>query len=167
MNAHSKYSVCLRLSILTVAFLMGSSGGGIVSAGVFNVELKQRVKVHDTENQTAVKLEKQTWDSSKTAVIVCDMWDLHHCRNAVIRVREMAPRLDKVLKKARALGALIIHAPSSCMAAYQDHPARNRALNAPKAANLPTGIAEWCTRFLRKKSRYTLWISQMEEKMMT
>ncbi|HIG31761.1 MAG TPA: isochorismatase family protein [Verrucomicrobiales bacterium] len=157
MNAPSKYSSCLGLPILTIAFLMGSSGPGFVSAGVFNVELKQRVKMPDKENQTTVKLEKETWDSTKTAVIVCDMWDLHHCRNAVIRVREMAPRIDKVLKKARAQGALIIHAPSSCMDAYQDHPARNRAVSAPKAGNLPTGISEWCNQIpSEEKSVYPL-----------
>jgi nicotinamidase-related amidase len=94
--------------------------------------------------ETAVTREK--WPADKTAVIVCDMWDLHHCKNAVTRVKEMAPRMNQVLEEARNRGALIIHAPSSCMEAYRDHPARKRAQAAPRAANLPTDIGQWCDK---------------------
>ena len=40
-------------------------------------------------------------------------------------------------EKARAEGMFIVHAPSNCMAYYEGHPARVRAQQAPKAANLP------------------------------
>src|SRR5262249_17489515 len=53
-------------------------------------------------------------------------------------------RMNQVLEKARGLGALIIHAPSGCMAPYKDHPGRKLAQGAPKAANLPRDIAAWC-----------------------
>ena len=43
-------------------------------------------------------------------------------------------------------GVFIIHAPSSCMDAYKDHPARKRAEAAPKAANLPADIEGWCNK---------------------
>ena len=89
-------------------------------------------------------LVKEQWLPSRTALIVCDMWDLHHCKNAVIREGEMAPRLNEVLEKARAEGLLIIHAPSSCMKAYEGTPARERARSAPAAARLPDKIGEWC-----------------------
>src|SRR6187402_1192224 len=59
-------------------------------------------------------LVKEQWLPSRTAIIVCDMWDLHHCKNAVTREVEMAPRMNDVLEKARGEGVLIIHAPSSC-----------------------------------------------------
>jgi nicotinamidase-related amidase len=87
-----------------------------------------------------------TWPARKTAVIVCDMWDAHHCLNAVRREEEMVPRMDEFLKAARARGALIIHAPSSCMEPYKDHPARKRAQAAPRAANLPADIDKWCNK---------------------
>jgi nicotinamidase-related amidase/type 1 glutamine amidotransferase len=74
------------------------------------------------------------------------MWDSHHCYSAVKRVEEIAPRMNQVLEKARSQGALIIHAPSSCMTPYKDHPARKRAMDAPKAANLPKDIGVWCDR---------------------
>lgn len=89
-------------------------------------------------------LVKELWLPSRTAIIVCDMWDLHHCKNAVIRETEMAPRMNEVLEKARAAGVLIIHAPSSCMAAYEGTPARERAKTAPAAPRLPDKIGEWC-----------------------
>lgn len=87
---------------------------------------------------------KEAWQPGRTALIVCDMWDLHHCKNAVVREGEMAPRLNAVLEKARSQGVLIIHAPSSCMAAYEDTPARQRAQSAPAAAHLPEKMGEWC-----------------------
>lgn len=89
-------------------------------------------------------LVKEQWLPSRTAIIVCDMWDLHHCKNAVTREVEMAPRMNEVLEKARKDGVLIIHAPSSCMKPYDGTPARERAKSAPAAARLPDKIAEWC-----------------------
>jgi type 1 glutamine amidotransferase/nicotinamidase-related amidase len=52
--------------------------------------------------------------------------------------------MNRAVAAARERGVFIIHAPSSCMDAYKDHPARKRARSAPKAANLPDDIAGWC-----------------------
>ena len=57
----------------------------------------------------------EEWNPSETAIIVCDMWDLHHCLNAVRRVQQIAPRLNDVLRTAREQGVTIIHSPSDCM----------------------------------------------------
>lgn len=86
----------------------------------------------------------ETWNTPKTAVIVCDMWDSHHCVNAVRRVQELAPRIDSFVAKLRSQGATIIHAPSSCMEAYQDHPARHRATQVKSATEFPNAIDTWC-----------------------
>src|SRR6185312_15366587 len=69
-----------------------------------------------------------------------------HCLNAVRREKEMAPRMEKVLQEARRKGFLIIHAPSSCMDAYKDHPARKRALDTPRSTSLPAQIGQWCNQ---------------------
>ncbi len=90
--------------------------------------------------------EAESWDASRTAFIVCDMWDYHHSVNAVRRLTEFAPRLNAVLAEARSRGATIIHAPSDCMPFYDSHLARQRALDAPPAKNAPTNIAHWCHR---------------------
>lgn len=99
----------------------------------------------------------EKWVARETAVIVCDMWDLHHCKNAVAREGEMAPRMNEVLEKARGLGALIIHAPSGCMAPYEGTPARERAKAAPPAAHVPEKIGEWCKQIpAEEKAVYPL-----------
>lgn len=90
------------------------------------------------------KLVRESWRAQQTAIIVCDMWDLHHCHNAVRREAEMAPRMNEVIEKARAQGMFIIHAPSSCMKAYEGHPGRQRAQTSPRAASLPDKIGQWC-----------------------
>jgi type 1 glutamine amidotransferase/nicotinamidase-related amidase len=92
--------------------------------------------------RTLTRAEK--WQGRQTAVIVCDMWDAHHCLNAVRRATEMAPRMNEFINVARDSGALIIHAPSSCTKSYEEHPARIRAKNAPKADNVPVDISQWC-----------------------
>ena len=104
---------------------------------------------------------EQTWEAEDTAFIVCDMWDYHHSVNAVQRLKEFAPRLDRVLAEARNRGATIIHAPSDCMPFYKDHPARKRTLAVPSAANTPERIAEWCHR-IPAEERATYPIDQSD-----
>ncbi len=84
-----------------------------------------------------------TWKPSETALLVCDMWNEHWCEGATDRVAEMAPRMNEFVSKARERGILIIHAPSSTMEFYKDHPARKRAQSAPKASNPPEEIDKW------------------------
>jgi nicotinamidase-related amidase/type 1 glutamine amidotransferase len=91
-----------------------------------------------------VQLRPLNWNSKETAVIICDMWDSHHCLNAVNRVGELAPRMNELVRAARKQGALIIHAPSECMKAYENHPGRKLAQSAPKADTLPADIGQWC-----------------------
>lgn len=64
------------------------------------------------------------------AVIICDMWDAHHCVSAARRVVELAPRTNAVVADLRARGALIIHAPAGCVEFYAESPARRRAVTA-------------------------------------
>lgn len=86
----------------------------------------------------------EQWKASDTAVIVCDVWDSHHSVQAVRRVQELAPRIDQFVQRMRAWGAAVIHAPSECMPAYEEHPARHRAQQTPQASNYPPGIESWC-----------------------
>ena len=44
----------------------------------------------------------------------------------------------------RQRGIFIIHAPSSCMDAYLNHPGAETSTSSSKAANLPEQIGEWC-----------------------
>jgi nicotinamidase-related amidase len=87
---------------------------------------------------------KQSWKARETAVIVCDMWDHHHCPTAEKRVGELAGPMDAFLAALRKKGVLVIHAPSSCMDPYKETLARKRAQMAPQAVDLPAKIGEWC-----------------------
>jgi len=115
---------------------------GLLSAKA-DITVHKRARV-ESGGAFAVKQTSETWQPRETAIIVCDMWDSHHCLNAVRRCVEVAPRMNEVLKKAREQGVLIVHAPSSCMEPYQNHPGRKLAMSAPKAANLPADISQWC-----------------------
>jgi lysophospholipase L1-like esterase/nicotinamidase-related amidase len=128
------------VNIRPIALLIALAIAPLASAAdqTFPVTLQSRTPA------SAKQAVAEKWLPQQTAIIVCDMWDLHHCKNAVIREREMAPRMNEVLEKARGLGVLIVHAPSSCMKAYEGTPARERAQSAPKAAHLPDHIGEWC-----------------------
>src|SRR5215208_2790636 len=115
-------------SAAVTAVLMVTPIFGLAKDGDFDLRLRSRVEKGGTYE---VVTKPQAWPAAKTAVIVCDMWDAHHCLNAVRREEEMVPRMEEFLTRARARGALIIHAPSSCMDPYKDHPARKRAQSAP------------------------------------
>lgn len=88
---------------------------------------------------------QQKWKPEETAIVVCDVWDLHHCLNAVRRLEQFAPRLNAVLNEARSRGVTIIHSPSDCMPAYEGHAARQRAVSAPQAAWVPHEVGTWCS----------------------
>ena len=129
----------LALAVACVAF-----GSNLTAADALKLTLQKRVETKAGSGEYRVVATPEKWDAKQTAIIVCDMWDLHHCLNAVRREREMAPRMNNLLENARAGGVLIIHAPSDCTKPYEGTPARKRALDAPKAANLPPDIGSWC-----------------------
>ena len=74
----------------------------------------------DTAYRPVVR--EQVWDAGETAVIVCDMWDSHHCYRAVLRENQMVPRMESLLSSLRQRGATVIHAPSSCVERLRGSP---------------------------------------------
>jgi type 1 glutamine amidotransferase/nicotinamidase-related amidase len=131
-------------SLLGVSFFASLLlASGSFAAGA-DIVVHKRARAQAGEGPWTVQQSEEKWEPAQTAIIVCDMWDAHHCLNAVRREMELAPRMEKVLQDARGKGVLIIHAPSSCMSAYQDHPARKRAMGLATAKNLPTDIGQWC-----------------------
>ena len=112
--------------------------------GDFSLRLRSRLETAEKSGRFHTVLKPESWKPEQTAVIVCDMWDLHHCLNATRRGAEMAPRMNNLLKDARQRGSIIIHAPSSCMDTYKGHPARHRAQKTERSKNLPDEIGKWC-----------------------
>lgn len=75
-----------------------------------------------------------TIEPKKTAIVICDMWDDHWCKNAATRCGELAKQMEPVIKACREKGMTIIHCPSECMNFYKDHPARKRVALVKKVA---------------------------------
>jgi nicotinamidase-related amidase len=140
--------------LFSLGAIVATAGLAIAGDSSFSLTLRSRV---EEKGEYRFQTKDQDWPAKKTAVIVCDMWDAHHCLNAVRREEEMVPRMNEFLSKARNAGALIIHAPSSCMDPYKDHPARKRAQAAPKAKNLPKDIDQWCRQIpSEEKGKYPI-----------
>ncbi len=121
----------------------------VAGAAPISLKLQLRSPVRDAATNSTRSLPEvieRTWDGEQTAVIVCDVWDAHHCLNAVRRLEEFAPRMNEILREARKHGATIIHSPSDCMAAYEDHAARKRAVSVPAAKSKPKDVEHWCSR---------------------
>jgi nicotinamidase-related amidase/type 1 glutamine amidotransferase len=131
------------LSLTAVALPAPSTGPATAPGPDGRLTLTLQRRVADEKGAYHIRQEKVAWEAGKTAAIVCDMWDQHWCQGATQRVGEMAGRMNELLAAARSKGVLIIHAPSSTMGHYAATPARKRAQAAPRAADLPAGIADW------------------------
>ena len=126
------------MRVLTITALV--FGATIMSASADAFEL--RLQSSKPGGYTPVE-ESVTWQAQATAVILCDVWDAHHSINAVRRLEEFVPRMNEVVKEARERGAIIIHAPSDCMAAYAEHPARARAEAVTYEREVPDDAGHW------------------------
>jgi type 1 glutamine amidotransferase/nicotinamidase-related amidase len=134
----SLFAWLLTITAATAATAADDAGG----AASFALQTRLRASSDDGGGKYRIIFKTVGWQPEKTAVIVCDVWDKHWCRSASRRVAEMAPRINEFLQAARRRGALIVHAPSGCMEAYADHPARKRATEAPKA-EWPGFLSGW------------------------
>ncbi len=138
-----------RIAALVVVALITNRVGSeatLSAAEPIKLQLRHRTETAEKSGRFHTLTRDEDWDPAKTAVIVCDVWDYHHCYNAVQRLTEFGPRLNELVANARQRGMTIIHSPSDCMPAYEDHPARKRALDTPVAAKLPPEITLWCSR---------------------
>jgi len=136
------------MSRLCVGLILSSlmmSAERVRAVEPLQLELRYQSEQPAGSGEWETRTRQEQWKPHETAIIVCDVWDLHHCLNAVRRLEQFAPRLNDVLGKAREQGVTIIHSPSDCMDAYKDHPARQRAMLAPQAAHQPYAVKEWCS----------------------
>ena len=134
----------LKLTFLTLGFFAMTT-----SIWAESLQLNLRSQGNDATD-TGETIKRVTWESEKTALIICDMWDDHWCKSASRRVEEMAPVLNDIVKTARAKGLFIIHAPSSVVDFYKGTPQRNLAQKAPfakapiKLSTSPRWGTAWC-----------------------
>src|SRR4030095_13676965 len=95
------------------------------------------------ESSSSVQDSMVKWESKRTALVICDMWDTHTCPNSAARVAEIAPRVDAVAKALRAKGVLIIHCPSDTLKFYEGTPQRKLAQSAP-VVEPKVALQRWC-----------------------
>ncbi len=142
-----------RTNLIVFAAALFANSSSMSQEGVdLELKLQTRVAIEVNSKHFHSVEKSESWKPSESAIIVCDMWDLHHCHNAVIRLEQMASPMNAVLSKAREQGVTIIHAPSSCMEHYADHPARKRTRQIPLSSELPKGIEKWCAKIASEDS---------------
>lgn len=115
---------CPLLILLLVLFGFTVLAKSNEADQVMKVSLQKRLPSELDEGAFIVVNEIQDWNSSETAIIICDMWDDHWCKGATKRVAEMTPFMNNIVSIAREKGVQIVHAPSDCIEYYKDHPAR-------------------------------------------
>ena len=130
----------LLLLILSMALVAQVSCAGDISEGL---PFTTQFRVKDDQDRWRIAQQQMQVVPEETAVVICDMWDTHTCKNAALRVAEMAPRMNKVVNKLREQGCFVIHCPSNTMDFYKDHPARKRA-QAAKPIESKVPLQRWC-----------------------
>lgn len=125
------------------------------------LDIEKRSRVQQDSAQFDLVFSREEWRPEQTGLIICDMWDKHWCPTATKRVEELAPVMDQVVKIAREKGVFIIHAPSDVTDFYAGHPARERAIHAPKSDRLPSEIQNWCN-WLDENERKSYPIDQSD-----
>src|SRR5262245_22349597 len=130
------------LSLVTLLVLLHHQTAGAATSLI--LPARSRTPLATDTNQWQLVEKTVAWDPQKTAIVICDMWDKHWCAGATRRVAEMAPRMNEVVKKARAQGVLIIHCPSDTMKHYEGTAARQLAQAAP-AVTPKVPLQRWCS----------------------
>ncbi len=149
------WSVAGGLLCMTMLVAAAQAAG----AEPLRLNLRSQVETAPGSGRYHSVVKPTDWDPARTAIVICDMWDDHYCRNAARRVAEMAPRMNQVIARARQQGVLIIHCPSGCMDKYADTPQRQLALQAPPVeTEIP--LERWC--YLDKDHEAALPIDDSE-----
>src|SRR5437016_12902290 len=100
-------SCCIVLGLAVIAF-------NVPAAKAELLELHTRCSIESAKSSGDWRPVEKTvqWESKRTAIAICDMWNQHWCKGATARVGEMAPRMNRVINEARRHGVCIIHFPS-------------------------------------------------------
>ena len=138
MPQRNPFSFGATILLTGIAIWMSS-----VAHGNDTLHFTTQSRVQSDTGHWQIERKDIDWKPEETAVVICDMWDTHTCKNAALRVAEMAPRMNEVVHQLRKRGCFIIHCPSNTMDFYQDHPARKRA-QAAKPVETKVPLERWC-----------------------
>ena len=62
----------------------------LASAAPWTFHARVRTGTNTPPQPNAIEERVLTWEPTRTAVVVCDMWDRHHCPDATDRVGDGA-----------------------------------------------------------------------------
>lgn len=134
-----------RLPLASIlALVLTAASAAAVQADTLTLHPRSRVPIAGDTNEWQAVEQIAGWDARHSAIVICDMWDQHWCPDATERVGEMAPRMNEVVKAARAKGVFIIHCPSDTLKFYEGHPGRKLARSAPKVET-KVPLKGWCS----------------------
>jgi nicotinamidase-related amidase len=118
---------------MKLAWLLAAAGmigiGGSFGGTTRTLPVRSQVEPFKGSGQWRPVEVDYPFEPSRSALIVCDMWDRHWCSGANIRVAALAKRLEPILETARRQGVTIVHAPSDTMQYYANAPQRLRMLS--------------------------------------
>lgn len=135
----------MRTPFVLLALLLVLLGSSICAEeDKLRLSPRTRIETADGSGRYHAVTRAVEWDSSKTAAVVCDMWQKHWCAGATRRVADMANRMNDVLVQLRKRGVLIIHCPSAGMKYYEGTPQRKRAQSAPPVET-KVPLEKWCS----------------------
>jgi len=132
----------VRAVILTIIAGLMPSSAIAQNNDTLTVHPRSRISSTDEPGAWCMTITPVPWKLSETALVICDMWDQHWCKNATARVSELAGPMNEIVSMARSKGMMIIHSPSECMDAYKDHPARKKAM-AVTTGTVPDFLGKW------------------------
>jgi len=100
-----------RRRVLVYLLLMGLGAATALSrstagGSTLDLVLRSQVETASGSGRFHIVPKRVPWNTGQTAIVVCDMWDDHHCRASARRVAEMASRMNRVIAAARARGVL-------------------------------------------------------------
>jgi nicotinamidase-related amidase len=120
------------MSTAAVLGLWAADGPKAEPAPPLKLNLRTRVETFKGSGAWDEVVVAKEFAPAETAIIICDMWDDHWCKNAAARCGVLAKKMAPVLDAARSRGVLIVHAPSECMDFYKDAPQRKRIAQAKR-----------------------------------
>jgi nicotinamidase-related amidase len=122
------------MMIRIFALMLGGTLLGLAGGEGAHVMLRSRVQLFHGGSEWSEVRADYRFDPTKSAVIVCDMWDKHWCTGANVRVAALVKRMEPFLEDVRRKGMIVVHAPSETMAYYAGAPQREKMLQLPHFA---------------------------------
>jgi nicotinamidase-related amidase len=113
-----------RLTIIVVLAVSGALLAVSPPQSERRLTFRSRVEPFKGSGEWEAVTVSHDLDPSKTALVLCDMWDRHWCSGAEERVGVLARKMEPMIQLARKRGVLIIHSPSETMPYYSQTAAR-------------------------------------------